>query len=298
MAGDIALLVNPAAGRGHGAKAGRRAAARFAAAGVDVSVLAGRDVREAADLARERVEAGARALVVVGGDGMVHLGLQAVAGADVPLGVVPAGTGNDFARALGLPRRDAAAAADVVIAGIERTVDLGRTDGQWFAGVVATGFDARVNDRVNRMRWPRGPRRYDIATFSELGVFEPISYHLELDGEVLDIEAMLVAVGNIPSYGGGIRMAPGAVLDDGLLDVVIVAPVSKLTLLRAFGRVRRGTHLAYPFVSHRLARRVKLDAADVTAYVDGERLGPLPRTFDVVPAALRVYVPADDGSGR
>ncbi|TDE09493.1 diacylglycerol kinase [Jiangella asiatica] len=296
MVGEIALLVNPAAGRGRGARAGRRAASRLSGAGLEVRELAGRDVREAADLARESVQDGARALVVVGGDGMVHLGLQAVAGTDTPLGVVPAGTGNDFARTLGLPLRDAHAAADVVAAGHQREIDLGRTEGQWFAGVVATGFDAKVNDRVNRMRWPKGPRRYDMATFAELGVFRPISYHVELDAEVLDVDAMLVAVGNLPSYGGGLRMTPGAELDNGMFDVVVVAPVGRMTLVRAFRRVKRGTHTVYPFVSVHRARRVKLDAPGITAYVDGERLGPLPRTFDLVPRALRVYAPAPPGT--
>ncbi|WP_026876157.1 diacylglycerol kinase [Jiangella gansuensis] len=291
MGEEIALLVNPAAGRGRGARAGRRAAGRLTDAGLTVRELAGRDVREAADLARESVQDGVRALVVVGGDGMVHLGLQAVAGTTTPLGVIPAGTGNDFARGLGIPLNDPRAAVAVVAGGRHRDVDLGRSEGQWFAGVVATGFDAKVNDRVNRMRWPRGPRRYDIATFAELGVFRPIPYHLELDGEVTDVEAMLVAVGNLPSYGGGLRMTPGAELDNGLFDVVIVAPVSRLTLVRAFRRVRRGTYTGYPFVSVRRARRVKLDAPGITAYVDGERLGPLPRTFDLVPRALRVFAP-------
>ena len=286
---DVALLVNPTAGRGRGARAGRIAAERLTAAGIAVRVLQGRDVREAADLAREAVTAGAGALVVVGGDGMVHLGVQAVGGTSTPLGVVPAGTGNDLARALGLPLRDPLGAADVVVAGGRRRIDLGRSEGQWFAGVVAAGFDARVNDRVNRMRWPRGPRRYDLATLAELGVFRPISYRIELNGEASELEAMLVAVGNIPSYGGGLRITPDAVLDDGEFDVVVVAPVSKATLVRVFPRVRRGTHLAHPAVSMRRARTVRLDAAGVTAYVDGERLGPLPRSFEVVPAAVEVF---------
>lgn len=294
MSDEIALLVNPTAGRGRGAPAGRRAAATLTEAGVPFRLLAGRDVREAGDLAHESVQDGVRALVVVGGDGMVHLGLQAVGGTGTCLGVIPAGTGNDLARALGIPLRDAAAAAGIVVRGREREIDLGRTDGQWFAGVVAAGFDAKVNDRVNRMRWPKGPRRYDVATFAEMGVFKPISYHLELDDEVLETDAMLVAVGNLPSYGGGLRITPGAELDNGLFDVLIVAPVSRATLVRAFLRVRKGTHLSYPFVSVRQARRVKLDAPGITAYVDGERLGPLPRTFDLIPRAQRVYVPGGE----
>lgn len=291
MTRDIALLVNPTAGRGRGAPAGRIAAERLAGAGAAVRWLVGRDVREAADLAREAVEDGADALVVVGGDGMVHLGLQAIGETGTPLGVIPAGTGNDLARALRIPLRDAEAAADVVLAASTWQIDLGRSHGQWFAGVVAAGFDARVNDRVNRMRWPRGPRRYDLATLAELGVFRPIAYRAEFDGVGEEFEAMLVAVGNIPSYGGGLRIAPGAELDDGMFDVIVVAPVSKTTLIRVFPRVRRGTHLTHPAVTVRRARSVRLEATAVTAYVDGERLGPLPRTFEVVPRALSVFVP-------
>lgn len=296
MAREIALLVNPTAGRGRGAKAGRVAAAHLAEAGLAVRELVGRDVREAADLAHEAVAAGADALVVVGGDGMVHLGLQAVCGSQIPLGVVPAGTGNDLARALGVPLRDPWAAAQLVVVGNLRTIDAGRSEGQWFAGVVAAGFDAKVNDRVNRMRWPRGPRRYDLATLAELGVFRPIQYAMELDGVATTFEAMLVAVGNIPSYGGGLYITPEADPTDGLFDVLVVAPVSKTTLVRVFPRVRRGTHLSHPAVSVRRACQVRLEAAGVTAYVDGERLGPLPRTFEVVPHALHVFAPRAVGA--
>lgn len=291
MGRQVTLLVNPTSGRGAGAPAGRRAADRLVDAGLSVSEVVGRDVREAADLAKEAVEAGAEALVVVGGDGMVHLGVQAVGGTDVPLGVIPAGTGNDFARALGIPLNEPELGADIVVGGRTRRVDLGRSEDQWFACVVAAGFDARVNDRANRIRWPRGPRRYDLATFIELGVFHPIPYTLDLDGEILELDAMLVAVGNTPSYGGGLLITPGASLDDGLFDVLVVAPVSKLTLLRVYPKVRYGTHLAHPAISVRRARRVRISAPDVTAYVDGERLGPLPRTFEVVPHVLSVLAP-------
>lgn len=241
-------------------------------------------------MAHEAVLAGASALVVVGGDGMVHVGIQAVAGSALPFGVIPAGTGNDFARALGLPLNDPLAAAEVVLGGRTHAVDLGITDGQWFAGVVAAGFDARVNDRTNRMRWPRGRRRYDLAVAAEFGVFRPIAYRLEIDGEHLEIEAMLIAFGNIPSYGGGIRVIPDACMDDGLFDVIIVEPVSKLTLARVFPTMRAGGHVGHPAVSFRTARHVKIDAP-VVAYADGERIGPLPRSFDVAPTALVALVP-------
>jgi diacylglycerol kinase (ATP) len=289
---QIALLVNPTSGRGRGARVGREVAARLRDAGLAVRELAGRDVRESQDLALEAVEQGTDALVVVGGDGMVHLGLQAVGGTDVPFGVAPAGTGNDFARAVGVPRGDPIAAADIVVAGAERRIDLGRTGDQWFGGVVAAGFDARVNDRANRMTWPRGRMRYNVAMLIELGVFRPVPYVLELDGERWETSAMLVVAGNIPSYGGGMKVTPDAVVDDGLLDVMVVKPLSTARFLTVFPRVYSGSHVTLPFVEIRRAKQVRIDAPGITAYADGERLGPLPQTFEAVPGALRVMVPA------
>jgi diacylglycerol kinase (ATP) len=256
-----------------------------------VRELAGRDVRESQDLALEAVEQGTDALVVVGGDGMVHLGLQAVGGTDVPFGVAPAGTGNDFARAVGVPLGDPIAAADIVVAGTQRRIDLGRTGDQWFGGVVAAGFDARVNDRANRMTWPRGRMRYNVAMLIELGVFRPVPYVLELDGERWETSAMLVVAGNIPSYGGGMKVTPDAVVDDGLLDVMVVKPLSTARFLTVFPRVYSGSHVTLPFVEIRRAEQVRINAAGITAYADGERLGPLPQTFEAVPGALRVLVP-------
>jgi diacylglycerol kinase (ATP) len=242
-------------------------------------------------MAHEAVASGVDALVVVGGDGMVHLGLQAVAGTDVQFGLIPAGSGNDFARALGLPLKDPVAAAEIVLGGHERKVDLGRTGDQWFGGVVAAGFDARVNERANRMRWPRGRSRYNLAMLAELGVFKPVPYVLEMDGQRWETSAMLVVVGNTPSYGGGMKVTPGAVLDDELLDVMVVKPLSKARFLQVFPKVYSGAHVSLPYVEIRRARSVRVDAPDIVAYVDGERLGPLPQTFEAVPAALRALVP-------
>ncbi|HSI92890.1 MAG TPA: diacylglycerol kinase [Jiangellaceae bacterium] len=292
MDGEIALLINPTSGGGKGARAGNAAAARLRGAGLAVRELVGRDAEESRDLAREAVERGAAGLVVVGGDGMVHLGLQAAGGTDVPFGVIPAGSGNDFARSLGIPLADPEAAAGVVAAAHERKIDLGRSGGTWFGCVVAAGFDARVNDRANRMRWPRGRMRYNIAMLAELGVFRPIRYRMELDGEEWSTDAMLVTIGNAPSYGGGMKVTPDAELDDELLDVMVVKPISKMRLLMVFPKVYSGAHVRLPYVEVRRARRVHVEADSITAYVDGERLGPLPQTFEAVPAALRVFVPA------
>lgn len=286
------LLVNPTANGGRGAAMARAAARRLTDAGIGVRELTGRDAQESQDMAYEAAGSGADALVVVGGDGMVHLALQAVGGTEVPFGVIPAGSGNDFARELGLPLTDPVAAAEVVVAGCERTVDLGRAGGQWFGGVVAAGFDARVNDRANRMRWPSGRLRYNLAIVAELGVFRPVPYVLELDGEVWETSAMLVAIGNSTCYGGGMRVTPGALMDDALLDVMVVKPISKARFLLVFPRVYSGAHVQLPYVEVRRARQLRVEAPGITAYADGERLGPLPQKFEAVPGAAHVLVPA------
>jgi diacylglycerol kinase (ATP) len=287
---EIALLTNPTAGKGKGGKVRDVALARLREAGLVVRNLEGRDADEALDLARQCVADGVDALVVCGGDGMVHLALQAVGGTDTPLGMIPAGTGNDVARYFDLPRKDPAAAADLVIAGRTQTVDLARSGGRYFLTVLAAGFDAVVNERANRMTWPKGQMRYNIATLAELRVFEPLPYTLQLDDRQLQLDAMLVAVGNGPSFGGGLRITEGAVLDDGLLDVVVIKPMSKLNLIRTYPKLFNGTHVHHPQYEHHLARSVTVAAPGIVTYADGERFGPLPLTVECAPGALTVLV--------
>ena len=288
----MTVLVNPAAGRGRGRRFGDTAVDALRAAGLEVHRLQGRDGVEAADLARMAVASRPAALVVVGGDGMVHLGAQAVAGTDVPLGIVGAGTGNDVARMLGLPPGDPAAAAAAVVAAVvrgrTRRLDLARIGATRVVTVVATGFDSRVNERANRMRWPSGQNRYPLATLAELRVFRPLPYTLEIDGRRIETEAMLVAVGNGPSYGGGLRICEGARPDDGWLDVVVIGPMSRAGLLRTLPLLRSGRHTAHPAYSHHRARRVSVAAPGIVAYGDGERIEPLPVTVEVEPGALVV----------
>jgi len=288
---ELALLTNPTAGKGRGTRTAAMALPRLLEAGYDVRSLAGRSPEEALDLARQCVADGIEALVVCGGDGMVHLGAQAVTGTETPLGIIPAGTGNDVARYLDLPRSDPALAADVVARGKERTIDLARVGSVYFVTVLAAGFDAIVNERANAMTWPKGQMRYSLATLAELRVLTPIPYVLELDGVEERLEATLVAVGNGPSFGGGLRITEGAVLDDGMLDVVVIKPLSKLDLLRTYPKLFRGTHVHHPQYRHHRVRRVTVAAPGIVAYADGERIGALPLTIEVAPGALRVLVP-------
>jgi diacylglycerol kinase (ATP) len=287
---EIALLTNPTSGKGKGATMRDRALARLRAAGLSVRSLQGRDAAEALDLARECVTDGVDALVVCGGDGMVHLAVQAVAGTGTPLGIIPAGSGNDVARYFDLPRKDAEAAASRVLAGNTRTVDLARSGDRYFVTVMAAGFDAVVNERANRMTWPKGQMRYNLATLAELRVFEPLPYTLQLDDREMRLEAMLVAVGNGPSFGGGLRITEGAVLDDGYLDVVIIKPISKPDLIRTYPKLFKGTHIHHPAYEHHLVRSVTVAAPGIVSYADGERFGPLPLTVECAPGALTVLV--------
>ncbi len=290
----VGLLTNPTAGRGRAVAYGAQTAATLRAAGHEVVDLSGPDEATAARRAREVLDAHEiDVLTVVGGDGMVHLGANLCAGGDVPLAVVAAGTGNDNARELGLPVRDPLSAAALVTAGRTRTVDLGRCvtgagETRWWIGVLGGGFDSIVNERAARMRWPRGPMRYNVAVARELPVFRPIPYVITVDGERTATDAMLVAVANGPAFGGGMRVAPQAAYDDGLLDVVILHRVSRAQFVRVFPRVFKGTHVTHPRVEIQRGRRVRLEAAGIVTQADGERFEPLPLDLEVVPGALIV----------
>lgn len=285
---DLALLTNPAAGKGAGARARDAALERLREAGVRPRILEGRDSAETLDLAHRCVAEDVETLVVVGGDGMVHLAVQALAGTGTALGLIPAGTGNDVARYFDLPRKDPRAATERLLAGTPRTIDLARSGDRHFLTVLAAGFDAIVNERANRMTWPRGQMRYNLATLAELRVFAPIPYTLDLDGESRNLEAMLVAVGNGPSFGGGLRITEGALLDDGLLDVVVIKPMSKVGLVRTYPKLFKGTHVTHPAYEHHRVRSVTVAAPGIVSYADGERFGALPLTVECAPGALTV----------
>ncbi|WP_327251893.1 diacylglycerol kinase [Streptomyces sp. NBC_01244] len=306
MSAEITLFVNPTAGSGRAAHAAQPAASALREAGFSVRTVVGGDAPDALARLRTAVREGTGAVIAVGGDGMVSLALQALAGTLVPLGVVAVGTGNDFARAMGLPVREPARAgrlaAEALKEGRVREIDLGRVGedgagdgaadgagGTWYGTVLCSGFDSRVNDRGNRMRLPVGRFKYDLAMALELAAFRPFPYRITLDGgPVLETEATLVAVGNGSSYGGGMRICADAVPDDGLFDVTVVGDCSRTTLLKVFPRVYRGTHLDHPKVTVHRAAKVTLEAAGITAYADGEPLGPLPVSARCVPGALRL----------
>lgn len=285
----IAFLSNPASGVGDG-HAGRDLVIRhLRAAGAQVSDLVGHDAEESLTLVRKAIADGVDTVVVSGGDGLIHLAVQALAGTDVALGIIPAGTGNDAARAFAIPIGDPIAAAAVVLRDRRRVIDLGRSGDRWFLTVLATGFDALVAKRGSAMRWPRGSLRYTVAVAAELPSFRPLRYTLSLDGRERGLEAMFVSVANTDHFGGGMKIGLGAAFDDGLLDVIVIKPLSRLQLVRFFPTVNTGQHIHNPAYERIQARTVTI-AIDqpITAYADGERFSEVPFTVECVPGALHV----------
>lgn len=287
----VALVVNPSAGKGRAQEQLPQVAGRLRDGGLDTAILLSRSFDEALGLTRNAVESGCDVLAVMGGDGMMHLGVNACAGQQrTSLALIPAGTGNDLCRGLGVPSFDPVAAAALIVDGAVRQVDLARVnDDRWFGTVLATGFDAMVNRRANQMPWPKGGLRYALAALAELRVFSPLSYRLTLDGKTTELEAMLVAVGNTRSYGGGMKICPNADPTDGVLDVTIVHPVSRAKLLRLLPEMYSGRFVGEPAVELTRATEILVDGPGLVGYGDGELIAAAPLHVRCEPASLCVY---------
>lgn len=232
-------------------------------------------------------------LVAVGGDGLVNLCLQKVALREIALGVIPAGTGNDFARAVGFYGKSVSEIFLIMLNSSPEKIDLGKvttnSGDKWFVQVLSTGFDAVVNSVANRMKWPKGQSKYTFATLIVLSKFRKIPYKVEIDKTVIDQDAMLVSVANGECYGGGMRICPGALNSDGVFDILIVRPVSKLVLLTIFPKVFKGNHIPHPKIDLYHGRTVKL-SGPTCAYADGEFFSDLPLEVINVPKALTTWL--------
>lgn len=288
-----ALAVHGASGHGMAGRLAPAVAERLRTVVDSLELVQAGTVADARALMVQARDRGLDVLVVLGGDGSAHQGVQFCAGTDVALGVLPAGTGNDFVRALEQPM-DTLAATDAMVAaladGRRRTLDLGRVgDAEWFATVLCAGFDSAVNERVNRMRWPHGRRRYDLAIVAELAALRPGPLVVQAGDERLELDATMVSVGNTCFYGGGIPVCPGADPTDGQFDLTVVGRVGRLDLLRMLPTLRTGGHTGHPAVTSMRASSVRLGEANGwIAYADGERLRPLPVDLTCVPGALTV----------
>jgi len=279
------VAINPTSGQGRGARLASEVIGFLKGAKIEHIAISG----ISADDLKERIENFLKSnhitgILSVGGDGLAHLILQIAVPAHIPFAIIPAGTGNDIVRTLGWSLDHLEPYLKRVVSESPQPIDLGNVDSEWFAAILSTGFDSVVNERANRLNWPSGPQRYNVAIALELPKFRPIHYRLELDNETIETEAMLIAIGNGRSYGGGMFVCPSARIDDGLFDVMILKPVSKIEFLKVFPKVYSGSHIHHPQVEIVRSAKVRL-TANAVAYADGERIGPAPISAECVRAA-------------
>jgi diacylglycerol kinase (ATP) len=227
-------------------------------------------------------------LISVGGDGLFHLLLQLAIEFKVPLAVAPGGTGNDFYRTLGWFDHELTDYLDRLVSAEPTLVDVGVVDGEYFGAVLSSGFDSVVNERANTLKWPKGPAKYNAAIALEFPKFKPIEFKIFADEQILEVEAMLIAIGNGRSYGGGMQVCPNADLQDGLFDIMILHPVSKLEFIKVFPTVYKGTHIEHPQVEVIRAKQVRIESSAI-AYADGERIGQLPVQVESLPQTLLTW---------
>jgi YegS/Rv2252/BmrU family lipid kinase len=296
------LIVNPAAGGGRAGRLAPGVVDALRGQGLEVRRVDTRDLDHARELAVQAARGGETA-VTLGGDGLAG----AVAGAlhGIPgalLGVLPGGRGNDLARVLGIPL-DPLAACAVIAHGIPRPIDLGLvsevesgTPGRTFVGIASVGFDSDANRIANEAPAWLGNLVYAYGALRALWSWRPARFEIEPPGECLGFTAYTVGACNSKTYGGGMRAAPDALLDDGLLDVVVLESVSKLTFLRKIlPKVFSGTHVHEPCVKVLRAREISVSAdRPFTMYADGDPIGELPLRVRVLPGAVRVLVPAGE----
>jgi diacylglycerol kinase (ATP) len=272
---------------------GTKVAGFCSSRGIDYEIVTGVNAHSLSTSLKEKISRDQiliDGIIAVGGDGLAHLILQSAVPANIPIAFIPGGTGNDFVRTLGWSLDEIAAYLQRVFETNPVNIDLGLVDGEWFAAVLSSGFDAIVNERANILKWPKGPMRYNAAIALELPKFKAIHYEIELDDQVISTQAMLIAIGNGSSYGGGMRVCPDANIQDGLFDVMILRPVSIPEFIRVFPTVYSGKHIHHPEVTVYRSRRVRIEA-DTVAYADGERIGQLPISAECVMGALSTWIP-------
>ena len=288
-----AIVINPVSGSGRGAVLGREVAGYFASKKLSYCIITATSAQKLRQNLSEYLDTNGNdceGVISVGGDGLAHLVLQLVVPRKVPFTVVAAGTGNDFLRALGWQLDGLTAQLDAVTSRKPTPVDLGLVDSEWFGAILSTGFDSIVNEKANTLRWPKGPMKYNLAIAMELPKFRPLGYRIEIDRQIIETEAMLIAIGNGSSYGGGMMVCPDADMSDGLFDVMVLRPVSKFEFLRVFPKVFTGQHIHHPQVDIYRASKVSL-TAEAVAYADGERVGGLPVRAECMAGAGLSWTP-------
>ena len=289
----IALIVNPSAGGGKTAGLLPQVEERLRDLGLVIETLRTDDMDHGRRLAVQAAGRG-EIPVVLSGDGLV--GAVAAALSELPdatMGVLPGGRGNDFARVAGIPL-DALEACDVIAHGEAIPFDIGDADGARFIGIASAGFDSDANRIANEAPSQLGAAAYAYAAIRALAAWKPARFTVDVDDDRRSFSGWTVAAANSQAYGGGMYVAPHADLHDGLIDLVLISGASKLTFLRNFPKVFKGTHVQTPNVHELRGRTVHL-AADrpFPLYADGDPIGELPVTVRTIPDAIRILVPAE-----
>jgi diacylglycerol kinase (ATP) len=285
----LILAINPTSGRGRAQRQAKLAGEYFRSRDIDVREIEGTSLQDFRKkllifLDSEKVSG----VIALGGDGFIHEIIQHLVSRDIPLGVIPCGTGNDFARSIGVFDLPFSRQLELIEKHDATHIDLGRVQDQWFAAILSSGFDALVNDRANSMRWPRGRMRYNIAMIEKLIALRPHSYRIRVDERYLEVQATLVTVANGSSYGGGMKVCPDASINDGLFDVMVLGRVSRIELLKVFPKVYRGGHVGHPAVTFYRCNEIEIDGSG-SSFADGEPIAQLPLRAKCVSAALKVW---------
>jgi diacylglycerol kinase (ATP) len=285
----LILAINPASGRGRAHRQAKLAGEYFRSRDIDVREIEGtslQDFRKKLLICLDSEEVSG--VIALGGDGFIHEIIQHLVPRDIPLGVIPCGTGNDFARSIGVFDLPFTRQLELIEKHSATKIDLGRVQDQWFAAILSSGFDALVNDRANSMRWPRGRMRYNIAMIEKLIALQPHSFRIRVDQRYLAVQATLVTVANGSSYGGGMKVCPDASINDGLFDVMVLGRVSRIELLKVFPKVYRGGHVGHPAVTFYRCNEIEIDGSG-SSFADGEKIAQLPLRAQCVSGALKVW---------
>jgi diacylglycerol kinase (ATP) len=287
----LGVIINPAANRGRGNLVGEQALASFVELGIPTRNLSATSAQAAKDLAiasRDELSG----IVAIGGDGTSQLGVNIAMETSLPLGLVPAGSGNDQVRELGIALNDPSGAAYNIAECIKkpRKVDVMRVETSyrsfWSFGSISAGFDALCAERANGLKWPKGPNSYVAAMLLELPKFKPIQYRLVADGVERKFKAMLCGVANVKNFGGGMRISPKSEMSDGELEVFILHEVSRPKLLKIFPTVYKGEHIKFKEVEIFKAKEIRIENDGFPMTCDGEIIGPAPFSVKIHPGGL------------
>ncbi len=287
----LGLIVNPAANRGRGNLVGDRSIAAFKELGIPTQNLSSTSAEQAKAKAFEGAE-NLSGIVAIGGDGTSQLGVNIAMETGLPLGLIPAGSGNDQVRELGIALNDPERAVFNISEAMQKPTGVDvmwiETDYRsfWSLGSISAGFDALCAAKANTLTWPKGPNSYVAAMLLELPKFRPIQYRLVADGVERNFAAMLCGVANVKNFGGGMKISPTSEITDGELEVFILHEVSRAKLLQIFPKVYSGEHVKYPEVEIFKAKQVRVENKGFPISCDGEIIGPAPFSATMTPGGL------------